>query len=364
MIANVFRNLRFAIVCIVIMTVTLKDLAKACGVSVGTVSRALNDKNEVSAETSERIKQLAQSLGYVPNRAGRALSAQKNLSTIGILLPSINSPFFDDIKRGIDEAHREFKDLGLDVALIEEEGWDVDRHLNAIDRLIKRGCKAFALCTTADDRLRDKINELYDQGYPVLLLNNDIPGARHVCFVGPDYRKSGQIAAGMLDKCHGDRRLDILIVMGLKEHYGHKKRVEGFIGELDKRGLDYRVAATVEGHDNDIVTQQVSMQAFTDHPDINCVYMATGSGVSGLGAAIIASRKQKRFVIACDEIYTTKELVKGDIIDFVICQEPFVQGYQTIKKLHDCLVKPRGYVIGDYIVENIIKIKNHFDVAG
>ena len=56
------------------MSVTLKDLAKASGVSIGTVSRALNDKNEVSAKTSEKIRQLAHELGYIPNRAGRALS--------------------------------------------------------------------------------------------------------------------------------------------------------------------------------------------------------------------------------------------------------------------------------------------------
>ena len=44
------------------MSVTLKDLAKTCGVSVGTVSRALNEKNEVSAKTSERIRKLAQEI--------------------------------------------------------------------------------------------------------------------------------------------------------------------------------------------------------------------------------------------------------------------------------------------------------------
>ena len=64
------------------MSVTLKDLAKTCGVSVGTVSRALNEKNEVSAKTSERIRKLAQEMGYIPNRAGRALAAQKNINLI------------------------------------------------------------------------------------------------------------------------------------------------------------------------------------------------------------------------------------------------------------------------------------------
>ena len=89
------------------MSVTLKDLAKASGVSIGTVSRALNDKNEVSAKTSDRIRQLAQELGYIPNRAGRALSSQKSINYVGIVIPSINSPFFDDIKKGIDMALKE-----------------------------------------------------------------------------------------------------------------------------------------------------------------------------------------------------------------------------------------------------------------
>ena len=103
------------------------------------------------------------------------------------------------------------------------------------------------------------------------------------------------------------------------------------------------------------------MKAFMDHPEINCVYTATGSGVSGLGAAIIADSAHHRFVIACDEIYTTKELVKNDIIDFVVCQDTETQGYQAVKKVHEYLSNKFGAHLDDYIVDNIIKIKNHFE---
>ncbi len=343
------------------MSVTLKDLAKACGVSVGTVSRALNEKNEVSAKTSERIRKLALELGYIPNRAGRALSAQKNVNFIGIVLPSINSMFFDDIKKGIEIAEREFKDLGISAMLEEVEGWGVDEHLAAIDRLVERGCKAFVLCTVDDPRIVAKINELTEQKKPVLLLNNFIPEAKHVCFVGPDYYKSGTIAAAMLDKCNKGRHLEILIVVGYRSHYGHRRRMEGFIAELEKRKADFHISEIVEGHDRDIDTQQATMRAFTEHPEINCIYMASGSGVSGLGAAIIADAQHKRFVVACDEIYTTRELVKNDIIDFVVCQETQTQGYQAIKKLHDYLNSKFSGSLDNYIVNNIIKIKNHFD---
>ncbi len=344
------------------MSVTLKDLAKACGVSVGTVSRALNEKNEVSTKTSSKIRQLAMELGYIPNRAGRALSTRKNPNYIGIVLPSINSPFFDDIKRGIDQACRENRDLGVEVIMEEVDSWETSVHLNAIQRLESRGVKAMALCSADAPAMRDKIAELSDRNIPVLLINNDLPDARRIAFVGPDYYRSGQIAAAMLDKCRQGQKLSVLIVVGYKQHLGHHRRMEGFIDELKRRNADFSIEEVIEGHDRDIDTQQAAMSAFVRHPDSNVVYMATGSGVSGLGAAIIADSKHRRFVIACDEIYTTRELVKNDIIDFVICQETFTQGYQAIRKLQDVLGIKTEAACQDYIVDNIIKLKNHFEI--
>ena len=343
------------------MSVTLKDLAKACGVSVGTVSRALNEKNEVSAKTSERIRKLAQELGYIPNRAGRALSAQKNINFIGVLLPSINSMFFDDVKRGIENASRELKDLGISVITQEVEGWNVKDHLEALEKLQARGCKGFGLCTVDSPEMVAKINSITATGTPCVLINTYIPGINHCCFVGPDYRQQGAIAAAMLDKCNRGKELKILIVVGDKVHYGHRSRMEGFISELKKRQVNYEVKDVIEGLDRDIDTQQATMQAFLKYPEINSIYMTSGSGVSGLGAAIIADSQHKRFVIACDEIFTTRELVKNDIIDFVICQEPMTQGYQAIKKLHEYLNNKYSGSLDDCIMDSIIKIKNHFD---
>ena len=168
------------------------------------------------------------------------------------------------------------------------------------------------------------------------------------------------MAATMVVKCRHNTPLKILVVVGYKEHLGHKTRVEGFISELKARRNDFEIVDVIEGKDQDIITQQVTMKAILAHPEINVVYMATGSGVSGLGAAIIADAVHQRFVVACDEIYTTKELVKNDIIDFVICQSPVVQGYQVIKKLHDYLNKI-GTQPEDYIVDTVIKVKTHFE---
>lgn len=51
---------------------SLKDLAKECGVSVATVSKALNDQPDIAAATRERIRAAARRMGYLPNAAARA----------------------------------------------------------------------------------------------------------------------------------------------------------------------------------------------------------------------------------------------------------------------------------------------------
>ena len=55
------------------MGVTLQQIAEAAGVSRGTVDRALNDRGRIKPEVAEKIKKIAEEMGYRPNRAGRAL---------------------------------------------------------------------------------------------------------------------------------------------------------------------------------------------------------------------------------------------------------------------------------------------------
>ena len=86
------------------MKVTVKSLAQAAGVSRGTVDRVLHNRGGVKPEVVLKIKNLAKELGYIPNRAGKALAAYKTPIKIGVMLPSIGNPFFDGCGKDIDFA--------------------------------------------------------------------------------------------------------------------------------------------------------------------------------------------------------------------------------------------------------------------
>lgn len=85
--------------------VTIKDVAREARVSVASVSRALNGGNGVTAETGQRIREVAKRLRYVPHAAARTLITRRT-NTIGALLPDLHGEFFSELIRGIDLAAR------------------------------------------------------------------------------------------------------------------------------------------------------------------------------------------------------------------------------------------------------------------
>lgn len=84
------------------MSLNIHDIARKAGVSVATVSRALNSSGPVSPKTLQRIKQIALENNYQPNSIAKGF-AKKRSETIGVILPSLVDEFFSEVLRGVDE---------------------------------------------------------------------------------------------------------------------------------------------------------------------------------------------------------------------------------------------------------------------
>ena len=87
------------------MNVTIKDVARIAGVSVASVSRALNGHDTVTGPTRARILAVATRLRYTPNGAARSLITRRT-QTVGAVLPDLHGEFFSELMRGMDAAAR------------------------------------------------------------------------------------------------------------------------------------------------------------------------------------------------------------------------------------------------------------------
>lgn len=82
--------------------VTLKELSKLLGVSISTVSKALNDAKDISENTKIRVRELAEAMNYQPNKMGAGLRNKKS-KTIGVIIPDILNSFFAEVLFGIEK---------------------------------------------------------------------------------------------------------------------------------------------------------------------------------------------------------------------------------------------------------------------
>lgn len=81
--------------------VTLSDIAEHLGLTKVSISKALRDHPDISAETKKRVREIAQEMGYTPNRLARSLSTNES-GTIGVVIPKIAHNFFADALGGIN----------------------------------------------------------------------------------------------------------------------------------------------------------------------------------------------------------------------------------------------------------------------
>lgn len=97
--------------------VKISDVARAAGVSPGTVSNAINQPGRVNSRTLKRVKSAIAELGYVPNRTARQLRVGMS-ATIGLIVPDLSYPFFTDLARA---AEAEAERLGIALILANSD---------------------------------------------------------------------------------------------------------------------------------------------------------------------------------------------------------------------------------------------------
>ncbi|PKQ25332.1 MAG: LacI family transcriptional regulator [Actinobacteria bacterium HGW-Actinobacteria-4] len=146
------------------MPVSVKEVAERAGVSVGTVSNVLNRPESVKPATVERVNQVIDELGYVPNAAARQLRAGQSTS-IALVVLDVANPFFTDVARGVESRASE---SGFSVLLANSDE-SVERESIYLD-LFERQRVAGVLVSPIGDDLPHLLR-LRSRGIPVVLVD-------------------------------------------------------------------------------------------------------------------------------------------------------------------------------------------------
>ncbi len=137
--------------------VTLKQLAEQLNVSISTVSKALNDSDEISKDTIKRVKELAKHYNYRPNRVAVNLK-NSSTQTIGVIIPNILNRFFAKTLFGIE---KEATKLGYNIiTCISNESFKKEK--DAIELLANGSVDGFILAISEETQLKNNLDHIQD----------------------------------------------------------------------------------------------------------------------------------------------------------------------------------------------------------
>ena len=209
------------------LTVTLAEIALVANVSVSTVSRALSNKNyPLKEENRERIRRLAEEMGYKPNLVARSLQSNRT-HLVGVIVDRMQSPFAAATVQGIQDGLR---NAGYSIS-IAYSNRDTDLAVEAINSFYSHQVDGMIILNSWLHTYNDPILALQDR--PFVFVNRVFGSCAQNC-VGPGDRFGAQLATQHLVNL-GHKR--IAYINGMEEWVEAQERLSGYKEVLLKHGL-------------------------------------------------------------------------------------------------------------------------------
>ncbi|MDO5408565.1 MAG: substrate-binding domain-containing protein [Eubacteriales bacterium] len=344
--------------------VTIKDIAAAAGVSLGTVHLALSDKTGVSPATRERIRALAKEMDYHPNAAAAAL--KRKTIHLAVCFPSIsgdNRYYYPQLWNGFRAYKDRIQDMNVsirefaypendsnDEKNLRQRQQDVLGRLQGLldagelDGLVLHGNR----CPFTAETLRGYV----DKGLVLVLTDTDMPESGRLLCVAADYdsigRTMAEIIMSRIPSCGS-----ILLCAGIPEYASHRLIEEGFDAYMQENGHENLV---YKEHSNQICgdTYQSILEQ-VKRPDLAAACCVSSRTSVMLAKALCESGKVGRLVAVGSDLFEeNKQALRDGVFQNLVQKNPYAQAFMATRLLVEYLlrdIRPEQlFVVGSQIV--------------
>ncbi len=341
--------------------ITIKDLAAHAKVSRGTVDRVLHNRGQVSQEVKDKIQRAIKDLGYKPNIIARTL-AQNNDYNIAVLIPNPEmDEFWNKPYQGIEEVLTDVETFGVSVNYYYFDNNDVTSFIDAGKRILSDSPDGILMASEFYHESLELLDKINARGIPVSLIMTQVDHELGSNYIGQDSFQSGVVVGRLFDTTVKDSEKHILII-NLGAFYNNtlqiQKKVEGLKKYFNGRE-EFKMYMSEELYfkDEKLLRDKI-ISALNDHPQVNGIFVTNSR--SKYIADIVKEFQRERDIcfIGYDIIADNITYLNNGVIDYLINQNPDMQGAKGMKRLVDHLVYDRDFGKAEYIPSDIVIKEN------
>ncbi len=323
---------------------TIKEVAKASGVSTATVSRVLNGNYPVAEATRTKVMEAVETIGYRPNVLAKSLKINKTY-TVGLVVPDISNVYFMNIAKGIESV---ISSYGYTLALGSSDEIE-DKELKLLQTFRD---KRFDYCVVASC-LKDftTLSNLIDDDFNLIMVDtyNDELDVNFVIEENEKY--SYKLTKYCIDMGH----TNIAIVGGIEHISTAISRYAGFIKALQDNGITFNDNYYVNGgYDRNIAYTKVKQLLENYSPTL--IYATNNRMAEGAMLAI----KEKGLKIPEDiSVVSYGDLERSELIEpklTIISQDSYAMGLKVGQIIVSSSDKSKTYTVkSEIIIRNSVK---------
>ncbi|MBP8113876.1 MAG: LacI family DNA-binding transcriptional regulator [Chitinophagaceae bacterium] len=212
--------------------ITIKDIAKALGLSTSTVSRALRDSHEISAETKKIVLEYAEKNNYKPNPIALSLKERRSRS-IGVIVCEIANSYFSQVINGIESIAY---DNGYNV-IIAQSRESFEREMLNLQYLTSRSIDGLIISVSTESNDFSYLKELHQKKMPIVFVDRIVDEIETHKVIADNYKGAYEATLHLIE-CGYERIAAITTPSSLSIS---RERLAGYKAALTDNGIDVDV---------------------------------------------------------------------------------------------------------------------------
>lgn len=253
---------------------SIKDVAKAAGVSTATVSRVLSNKPHVKQEIRNHVLKVVESMNYRPNRVARNLRAHQS-SIIGLIVSDIQNSFFQSISRAVeDAAHQQ----GYSIILCNSDE-NPEKEAKYIELMMDENVAGLILSPTL--KTADNFDNTMLEKLPVVVIDRKVKDFEIDSVLINNVESASRLVDHLIS--HGRKRIAGMFGKGSTTG---RERYEGYLVSLAKAGIEKNseLIRFVNARENDGYEAMLELLDLNEPPD--AIFISNSLAAGGALAAI------------------------------------------------------------------------------
>ncbi len=338
---------------------TIKDIAEAVGVSIGTVDRIIHKRGRYSEKTAEKVRKVMEELNYTPNIHARGLKSTKQFNFAAVIPHGEqDSGYWNLVIKGITRAAAELGSYGSRLEILTFDRYSEGSCRETLEEACRLGSDGLVIAPVRPDEVRSC---LAGRDIPFLFIDSDVQGMGRISYIGQDSYQSGILSGKLMALLlKGEDKPGIMLIEPPGSNAHLKRRIQGFRDYMMNMRPDSLLLDVKEEVDDEKSFHSY-LDSFVRESDIRPL----GIFVANSSVYYVASWLDKKGdsyrdipLIGYDLIPGREGYIESGLIDFILTQQPEEQGYRGVLQLYDRLVLKKEVLKDMFVPLNIITREN------